>query len=68
MAMAVRTALRLVLLVQVLAVLAAAARPLESSGDRTAAAAGGWLEGGIGMVTQLLGGAKSGHNPGSHCC
>ena len=53
----------LVLVVQILSVLAAAARPLE--GD---AGTDGWLEGGIGMVTQMLRGAKSGPNPVSHCC
>ncbi|OEL34749.1 hypothetical protein BAE44_0004233 [Dichanthelium oligosanthes] len=53
MAMTARTVLLLVVLVHVLGVLAAAARPLE--GD---ARTGGWLESGIGMVTQLLRGAK----------
>ena len=58
----VRAALLLLLVVQVLSVLAAAARPL--AGDEM----DGLLVDGIGMVTQILGAAKSGPNPPSHCC
>ncbi|TKW03786.1 hypothetical protein SEVIR_7G066200v4 [Setaria viridis] len=65
MAMTARTVLLLVLLAQVLCVLAAAARPLEGGAGTTGS---GWLGSGIGMVTQLLRGAKSGRNPRTHCC
>ncbi|PVH35132.1 hypothetical protein PAHAL_7G111200 [Panicum hallii] len=60
----VRAALLLLLVVQVLmSALAAAARPLAGEGMMH-----GLLEDGIGMVTQILGAAKSGPNPPSHCC
>lgn len=59
-----KVVLLLVVLVQAMSVLlAAAARPLEAD-----AGTGGWLESGIGMLTQLLLGAKSGSNPRTHCC
>ena len=58
----VRAALLLLVVVQVLSVLAAAARPLAGDGMD------GLLEDGIGMVAQILGAAKSGPNPPSHCC
>jgi hypothetical protein len=58
-----KVALLFVVLVQVLSVLAAAARPLEAN----AAGSSGWLETGIEMVTQMLG-TKSRANPRTHCC
>lgn len=58
--------LLLLVLVQAMSVLlAAAARPLEVDDAGTG---GSWLESGIGMLTQLLLGAKSGSNPRTHCC
>lgn len=60
-----KVVLLLVFLVQVMSVLAATARPLE--GD--AGASSSWLESGVGMLTQLLLGAKqSGSNKRTHCC
>lgn len=59
-------AARTVLLLALLAQLLAAARPLPATAGTTAA--GGWMEGGIGMVTELLSAAKSGPNPHTHCC
>ncbi|KQJ82132.1 hypothetical protein BRADI_5g06504v3 [Brachypodium distachyon] len=41
--------------------LAAAARPLQEGH-------GAWMENGIEMLTQLLGGSKSGSNGRGHCC
>ncbi|TVU03179.1 hypothetical protein EJB05_51281, partial [Eragrostis curvula] len=61
-----KLALLLVVLVQVVSILAAAARPLE--GDAAGTNGGGWLERGIGMVTQMLGAAKSRASPKTHCC
>ncbi|KQJ82136.1 hypothetical protein BRADI_5g06580v3 [Brachypodium distachyon] len=66
MAMAAKMArvmlLLVLLLTQIFGVLAGAARPLKLEGN-------GWMEGGIGMVAQMLGGAKqSGSNPPGHCC
>ncbi|KAF8765946.1 hypothetical protein HU200_007983 [Digitaria exilis] len=58
-----KAVLLLVLVMQVLGVLAATARPLVAM-DGT----DGLLEDGIGMVTQIFGAAKSGPNPPSHCC
>lgn len=61
-----KVVLLLVFLVQVMSVLAAAARSLE--GD-AGTGTGSWLESGVGMLTQLLLGAKSsGSNPRTHCC
>ncbi|GJN03228.1 hypothetical protein PR202_ga20648 [Eleusine coracana subsp. coracana] len=61
----VKLALMLVVLVQIVTVLAAAARPLEgNAGSR----GGGWLESGIGMVTQMVGSVKPRANPRTHCC
>ncbi|ONM18682.1 hypothetical protein ZEAMMB73_Zm00001d004250 [Zea mays] len=59
-----KVVLLVIFLVQVLSVLAAAARPL-AEGD---AGTDSWLESGVGMLTQLLLGAKSGSNPRTHCC
>ena len=59
-----RAALLVLLLVQILSVLAAAARPLargEGSSD-------GWLDGGLGEVLEIFRAAKSGSGPPSHCC
>ena len=61
-----KVVLLLVFSVQVMSVLAAAARPLE--GD-AGTGTGRWLESAVGMLTQLLLGAKSsGSNSGTHCC
>ncbi|KAG2571433.1 hypothetical protein PVAP13_7KG397255 [Panicum virgatum] len=59
-----KAALLVLLLVQILSVLAAAARPLargEGSSD-------GWLNGGLGGVLEIFRAAKSGPGPPSHCC
>ena len=59
-----RAALLVLLLVQILSVLAAAARPLakgEGSSD-------GWLDDGLGVVLEIFRAAKSGPGPPSHCC
>jgi hypothetical protein len=63
-----KAALLLLLVVQVLlalGVLASAARPLAGDGTTMD---GLLLDDGIGMVSQILGAAKSGPNPPSHCC
>jgi len=62
--MTARAAMLVLLLVQILSVLAAAARPLargEGSDD-------GWLDGGLGVVLEIFRAAKSGPGPPSHCC
>ena len=57
----VKVVLLLLLVLQISSVLASAARPFAGDGQ--------WLENGIGMVTQMLGAAKSSHsNPRTHCC
>jgi hypothetical protein len=48
----------LLLAMEILSVLAGAARPLEGGH--------GWMENGIGMVTQML--VSSHPNPKGHCC
>uniref|UniRef100_J3LWY9 Uncharacterized protein n=1 Tax=Oryza brachyantha TaxID=4533 RepID=J3LWY9_ORYBR len=57
-----KVALLLLFLVQIMNVIggAAAARPLQER------AGCGWAETAIGMVTELLGGVKSGSNPNTH--
>ncbi|KAL5214483.1 hypothetical protein ABZP36_003635 [Zizania latifolia] len=64
-AAAVKVALLLLFLVQIMNVLggAAAARPLQLAGD-----GGGWTESAIGMVTEMLRGGRSQPNPGTQCC
>ncbi|CAL5017557.1 unnamed protein product [Urochloa decumbens] len=52
-------ALLLVLLIQILNVFTASARPFKGEG---------WLDDGIQMVVDMLGDNKSGSNPPSHCC
>jgi hypothetical protein len=49
----------LLLAIQILSVLAGAARPLEGYH--------GWMDNGIGMVTQILA-SPSHSNPAGHCC
>ncbi|KAJ1270482.1 hypothetical protein BS78_06G055100 [Paspalum vaginatum] len=62
MTAAAKTVLLLLVLVQLLAVLAKAARPLAETAD-------GWFEtGGGGGILGMLRAAKSGPNPISHCC
>uniref|UniRef100_A0A453BTL3 Uncharacterized protein n=2 Tax=Triticinae TaxID=1648030 RepID=A0A453BTL3_AEGTS len=57
-----KVVLLLLLVIQISSVLAAAARPFV--GDD-----GQWLQNGIGMVTQMLGGVKqSGSSGRTHCC
>uniref|UniRef100_A0A0D9WSA9 PGG domain-containing protein n=1 Tax=Leersia perrieri TaxID=77586 RepID=A0A0D9WSA9_9ORYZ len=58
-ATAAKAALLFLLVINIVSVLAVAARPLE--GD-------GWLESGIGMVTEMLRAAKSGPSGRTHCC
>jgi hypothetical protein len=55
-----KVVLLLLFVMQLYSVLAAAGRPLAGDGQ--------WLENGIGMVTQMLGGVKSRSNPRTHCC
>ncbi|KQJ82134.1 hypothetical protein BRADI_5g06542v3 [Brachypodium distachyon] len=57
--------LLLLFVVQLSSVLVAAARPLPLQRGH-----GGWMENGIEMMTQMLGGMKqqSGSNPVGHCC
>lgn len=57
-----KAALLVLLVVQVLSVVAAAGRPLPRHGIDVL------LEDRTGMMTQILGAAKSGPNPPSHCC
>jgi hypothetical protein len=57
-------ALLVVFLVQILSVLAAAARPLAGDDGSD----GGWLDGGLGVVAEIIRAAKSGPGPPSHCC
>ncbi|CAN6248189.1 unnamed protein product [Urochloa humidicola] len=54
-----RLVLLLVLLIQILNVFSASARPFKGEG---------WLDDGIKMVVDMLGDNKSGSNPPSHCC
>ncbi|RCV33147.1 hypothetical protein SETIT_7G059000v2 [Setaria italica] len=62
MAMSAKVALLVLFLVQILSVLAAAARPLAGDG------AGGWLDSGLGVVAEIFRAAKSGPSPPSSCC
>ncbi|PAN37492.1 hypothetical protein GQ55_7G103700 [Panicum hallii var. hallii] len=57
------SALLVLFLLQILSVLAAAARPL--AGDDGSA---GWLDDGLGAVLEIFRAAKSGPGPPSHCC
>ncbi|OEL34750.1 hypothetical protein BAE44_0004234 [Dichanthelium oligosanthes] len=57
-----KVALLVLFLVEILSVLAAAARPLAGDGS------GGWLDDGLGVVAEILRAAKSGPGPPSHCC
>lgn len=64
--MVAKKVLVVLFMVQVLSVLAAAARPLAREGSGA-----GWLDDGLSMsevVLQILRAAKSGHSPPSHCC
>uniref|UniRef100_A0A0E0LDP7 Uncharacterized protein n=1 Tax=Oryza punctata TaxID=4537 RepID=A0A0E0LDP7_ORYPU len=54
-----KAVLLLLFVINVVSVVAVAARPLEVDG---------WSESGIGMVTEMLRAAKSGSSGRTHCC